>query len=350
MKELLAYPNITIRSAMKRLSKIGQKCLVIIDKKNLLLGTLSDGDIRKAILNGFSMNDSVENIYQKNSKFINEKDYNPLDAKKLFIENNYDLIPIINGEGKVKKILMLESILRGVDSRIKKKLNAPVVIMAGGKGTRMEPFTKILPKPLIPVHDKPIIEHIIDRFKSFGCNSFHLSVNYKSRILKAYFEELNPSHSYKFINESKPLGTAGSLKELSGKFNEPFFVTNCDIIIKADYFSLYQFHEKNSYDITLVASTKEYIIPYGTCKLNENGSLDALSEKPSFDFLINTGLYIVNPDLLDLIPPNQFYHITDLINEAKKQNMNIGVYPIDENLWIDVGQWAEYKQATENLL
>ena len=240
MKELVAYPNITIRSAMKRLSKIGQKCLVIIDKKNALLGTLSDGDIRKAILNGVSMNESVENIYQKNSKFINEKDYNSLDAKKLFIENNYDLIPIINGEGKVKKILLLESILRGVDSRIKKKLNAPVVIMAGGKGTRMEPFTKILPKPLIPVHDKPIIEHIIDRFKSFGCNSFHLSVNYKSRILKAYFEELNPSYTYKFINESKPLGTAGSLKELSSKFNEPFFVTNCDIIIKADYFSLYQ--------------------------------------------------------------------------------------------------------------
>ena len=177
--------------------------------------------------------------------------------------------------------------------------------MAGGKGTRLEPFTKILPKPLVPVHEKPIIEHIIKMFTEYGCNDFYLTVNYKSKILKAYFEEINPEYTIKFIEEEKPLGTAGSLKYLSGMLESPFFVTNCDIIVKSNYHSLYKFHKEGNYDLTLVASAKEYIIPYGTCDLNGDGSLSNINEKPQFDFLINTGLYLINPNLLELIKENQ---------------------------------------------
>ena len=145
------------------------------------------------------------------------------------------------------------------------------------------------------------------------------------------------------------MGTAGSLQYLKGKFDKPFFVTNCDIIIKADYASLYEFHKKNNYDITLVASTKEYIIPYGTCELNGDGHLSHINEKPKFDFLINTGLYVLNPDILQLIPKNKFYHITHLIEDAKNQGKKVGVFPVDDDVWIDIGQWAEYKKAMKSL-
>jgi NDP-sugar pyrophosphorylase family protein len=206
-----------------------------------------------------------------------------------------------------------------------------------------------LPKPLVPIHEKPIIEHIIERFTELGCSDFYITVNYKGKILKAYFEELNLDYKVHFLDENEPLGTAGSLRLLDGQFNQPFFVTNCDIIIKANYNSLYEFHRKGGYEITLVASAKEYVIPYGTCELNGDGHLSHINEKPHYDFLINTGLYVLNPEVLKLIPKNKFYHITHLIEDAKNQGKKVGVFPIDDEAWIDVGQWAEYKKVMELL-
>ena len=174
-------------------------------------------------------------------------------------------------------------------------------------------------------------------------------MNYKGRILKAFFDELNPEYKIQFIEEKESLGTAGSLNLLENKIKEPFFVTNCDIIIKADYVSLQDFHIKGGYDITLVASAKEYIIPYGTCELNKQGHLLRIDEKPSYDFLINTGLYMLNPKVLKLIPKNTFFHITHLIENVKGHGMNVGVYPIDDDAWVDVGEWSEYKKAVERL-
>ncbi len=347
MKDITVKPGITIRQAMKTLSRIGEKCLVIVNEKNKLLGTLSDGDLRKAILKGAIMENPIKDFYQKNPTKLVEGKYRLDEAKKIFTKNKFDLIPVVDVQGKLTDILLWETVLRnGVKSQ-KEKLNVPVVIMAGGKGTRMEPFTKILPKPLVPVHEKPIIEHIIESFTNVGCSDFYLTVNYKSRILKAYFEELQPSYGIHFVEEQEPMGTAGSLRFLVEKFNQPFFVTNCDIIIKADYASLYEFHQKDAYDLTLVASTKEYIIPYGTCKLNSEGHLSHINEKPRYDFLINTGLYVLNPDVLQMIPEKKYYHITHLIEHVKNVGKKVGVFPIDDDEWIDVGQWAEYQRATE---
>ena len=172
-------------------------------------------------------------------------------------------------------------------------------------------------KPLIPVHEKPIIEHIIEKFTDVGSQDFYLTINYKGKIMKAYFDELSPKYNVSFVEEIEPLGTAGSLRYLNGKFATPFFVTNCDIIINIDHANLMKYHKEEKNDITLVASTKEYIIPYGTCELSSNGDLSHINEKPKYDFLINTGLYILNPELLDLIPENKFYHITHLIEDSK---------------------------------
>ena len=223
------------------------------------------------------------------------------------------------------------------------------VIMAGGKGTRLEPFTKVLPKPLIPIHEKPIIEHIIEKFFNIGVNDYYFTLNYKKRIIKAYFDELQPEYSIRFIEEETPLGTAGSLRLLEGMLSGSFFVTNCDVIINANYYDIFTFHEKNGYDITLVASAKEYVIPYGTCELSGNGELLHINEKPKLDFLINTGLYVLKPKMIDLIPPKQIYHITELVEKAINNGNRVGVYPISDDSWIDVGQWAEYKQALEKI-
>jgi len=349
MKDIIVNPDITIRQAMKKLSQSGEKCLVIVDEKNTLLGTLSDGDLRKAILNGSKMNNSIHNIFQPKPTMLISGKYSNDEARKLFTKNKFDLIPVVDEMGKLLDVLLWDEIFKNGEKNQKEKLNVPVVIMAGGKGTRMEPFTKVLPKPLVPIHDKPIIEHIIDSFTDVGVHEFVLTVNYKARIMKAFFEELNPDYTVYFIEEKTPLGTAGSLKFLENKFDYPFLVTNCDIIIKTDYVDLYKFHQKNDYDITLVASMKNYIIPYGTCELNGEGNLKRINEKPEYDFLVNTGLYVLNPNVMKLIPEGKLYHITHLIDDAKKDGKRIGVYPIADDAWIDVGQWAEYQKAVEQL-
>jgi dTDP-glucose pyrophosphorylase len=347
MKNITVQPNITIRQSMKKLNQSGEKCLIIIDNKGILLGTLSDGDLRKAILNGSEMNDSIHNIYQSNPTVLIDGKYKVADVKKIFTQQRFDLIPVVNNRGELIDIILWDEILKNGKKDQKEKLNVPVVIMAGGKGTRMEPFTMVLPKPLVPINEKPIIEHIIERFTDIGCLYFHLTINYKGKILKAFFEELQPNYSLSFIDEKEPLGTAGSLQYLNGKFDKPFFVTNCDIIIKADYVSLYEFHQKNNYDITLVASAKEYVIPYGTCELNGDGHLSRINEKPKYDFLVNTGLYVLNPDVLNFIPKDKFYHITHLIEDLKNSGKKVGVFPVDDDDWIDIGQWAEYKKAID---
>ena len=349
MKNITIKPDITIHQAMKKLGKAGERCLVVADDGSRLLGTLSDGDVRKAILRGFSFGDSIKTIFQANPTVLVKGEYEIEDARQLFIRHKYDLIPIVDQSETLLDVLFLESVIKIGDEKPGKKLDTPVVIMAGGKGTRLEPFTKVLPKPLVPIHDKPVIEHIIERFTDVGVNKFILTVNYKAKIMKAFFEELNPEYIVDFVEEIVPLGTAGSLKYMESKFKEPFVVTNCDIIIKADYLDLYAFHKKNNYAITLVASMKNYTIPYGTCKLNGDGHLSRINEKPSYEFLINTGLYVLNPDVLKLIPKNKVYHITHLIEDVKKIGKKVGVYPIDDEAWIDIGQWAEYKQAIDKL-
>ena len=348
MKNITVKLDITIRQAMKTLDKTAEKCLLVLDEDDKLLGSLTDGDLRRSILAGANVSENISECYNKNATTFTQGNYTQEDATRVLRDKKLDLIPIIDKDGKVVDYLTWLNI-NGERQNNKVLDDISVVIMAGGKGTRMEPFTKVLPKPLIPIHEKPIIEHIIERFTDIGCSDLHLTVNYKGKILKAYFEELKPDYSVSFVDENEPLGTAGSLQCLRGKFDKPFFVTNCDIIIKADYVNLYEFHQKGEYDITLVASAKEYIIPYGTCELNGDGHLSHINEKPKYDFLINTGLYVLNPNVLKLIPEDKFYHITHLIEDAKNQGKKVGVFPIDDDAWIDIGQWAEYKKATELL-
>jgi NDP-sugar pyrophosphorylase family protein len=231
----------------------------------------------------------------------------------------------------------------------KRRLDLPVVIMAGGRGTRLAPFTNVLPKPLIPVGNRTVIEIIIEQFLPYGLDRFHISVNYKSKILKSFFEELAPSYSIEYLLEDEPRGTAGSLRALYAPTTDPLMVTNCDIIVQADYAELISFHSDHAYDITLVASLKDYHIPYGVCELEAGGSLGKITEKPQYSFLVNTGMYIVRRDRLNLIPEGEPCDMPDFMNRVKQAGGRVGVFPIGENAWIDTGEWTEYRKSVESL-
>tara|TARA_Y100000816_G_C26061740_1_gene557576 strand:- start:829 stop:1491 length:663 start_codon:yes stop_codon:yes gene_type:complete len=217
--------------------------------------------------------------------------------------------------------------------------------MAGGKGTRLKPFTNILPKPLIPIKDKTAIEVIIENLRSYGLDNFTISIHEKSEIIKAFFHELQPKFKVNFIKEPKPLGTIGSLNLLNKKkIKNNILITNCDILSNFDLIDFYNFHKDNNFDLTLVASEKRFEIPYGVCKIFNEGKLKSVEEKPSFDFLVNIGVYIVNKKVINLIPKNKFYNANELINRSKKKGLKVGVFPVSENNWKDTGQWSEFSK------
>ena len=345
MKDITIHPKATIKEAMEALDKTAEKVLLVVDENKVLIGCLTDGDIRRYILKGRDLTGTIEKAYNANPVFVFQEDFDTEKIKAVFLKNKLDVIPILDQDRKVINFITWEKAFGNNRKPMNQKLDAPVVIMAGGKGTRLEPFTRVLPKPLIPVGDKPVIDHIIDRFREYGISEFYLTIYHMSKIIRAYFEEKAPDYSVGFAEEDEPRGTAGSLKLIADKLNRPFFVSNCDVIIETDYADLYRFHMKNKYDITLVASTKQFNIPYGICELNAEGSLERIEEKPEYSFLVNTGLYVLTPSVLKLIPDNGLFHITHLMEKVKENGGAVGVYPISERAWIDVGQWAEYRNA-----
>lgn len=344
MKSLLIRETATVKEAMKALNASAKNGLIVVNADGVLLGMLTDGDIRRFILKSNSLDSAIGTAYNKDPQFISKDNFDLEQVKEIMLRLEIDIIPIVDENRVVVDFINWESAF-GDEPTINKKIDAMVVIMAGGKGTRMEPFTLVLPKPLIPIQDKPIIEHIIETFLGYGIMDYYLTVNYKAQIMKAYFQERNPDYQVHFIEENKPLGTAGSLKLLESSSPKPIIVSNCDILIKTDMWELTQFHLKGEYDLTLVASLKHYRIPYGICELNEKGHLDHIKEKPEYQMLVNTGLYVLDPGVLKLIPDDEFMNITTLMDMIKKNGGKVGVYPVGEDDWIDIGQWQEYKNT-----
>ncbi len=269
MKDLnkhIVLDTYSIRQAIKIMDKGGIGFCVCLNSKEKVIGVLTDGDFRRAVLSEVSLDEPVEEIINK--KFISvQKDHNKSEIREIFADSVVQHLPVLEGDKLVD--LYTEDVFFGIDNRSSRTLlSNPVVIMAGGKGKRMDPFTRILPKPLIPIGDDPIIKVIMDEFRKFGMDNFHISIKDKGQMIKAYFHDHDLPYCIQYIEENKPLGTAGSLLQLKSKLNEPFFVSNCDIIIHADYASVLDFHVQGKYDLTLVASMRHYVIPYGVCDVD----------------------------------------------------------------------------------
>jgi len=339
----------TIRQAMEQLEKTEEKIVFVVDEESRLVGSLTDGDIRRWILSDGDLKAEVHRICNRNP-YVAKEGFAIEQVRAEMINGNFGCVPVISPSREVVQLVFWKQLFQGeVAVKSKRQLNLPVVIMAGGRGTRLAPFTNVLPKPLIPVGDKTIIELIIDQFLPYGLDQFHLSINYKSKILKSFFEELTPEYSVSFLEEREPRGTAGALRALYSSVPENLIVTNCDIVIEADLAELVSFHQDNDYDLTLVASLKDYNIPYGVCELEKGGSLARIKEKPQYSFLINTGMYVVRRDRLDLIPEETKCDMTDFIEKIKLAGGRIGVFPIGENAWTDTGEWTEYRKALDHL-
>ena len=267
-----------------------------------------------------------------------------IDYEKIMQEKVITALPIIDREQKIVNIHFLEKKIEN-----KKQLNLPVIIMAGGKGSRLKPFTEILPKPLIPIGGKTITEHIISRFQEYGCTHFDIIVNYKKNLIKSYFQDNENHYDICFVEEPEFWGTAGGLKLIENRYNTSFFITNCDILVQTDYAQVIEYHKQNANLITIVCAKKKVVIPYGTIETDQTGQIISFREKPEFEFITNTGLYLVEPEFIEKIPEQTFIHITNVIQKCIEQGEKVGTYIIDEENWMDMGQLEELNRMKSKL-
>ena len=351
MKNLFITETDTIKETLKKLDKTAEKVLMIIDDKGKLIGTITDGDIRRYLLQGNSLEDNIQGVYCRNPLYIKKSELQIETIREILLKRKIELLPIIDQNFNVIDYITWDQAFSEEEQFIlkKEKINVPVIVMAGGEGTRLEPFTKILPKPLIPVGEKTIIERIMHEFQEYGVNEFHITLNYKGEMIKAYLNGINHNLKLDYIFEEKFLGTAGSLKLLEKSISETFIVSNCDIIVKANYADVINFHKNNESYLTILSSIQHYQIPYGVIKFKKDGEVIELVEKPEHSYTINTGVYIMNRDCLRFIPESKFFHMTDLINELLKNKRRVLTYPVNENDYMDIGQWEEYKKSIEKL-
>lgn len=350
IKTFLINKDITIKQSMLRLTEKGIKILFITDENQKLIGTLTDGDIRRGITRGIELTSKIEEVIKKDYFSTNVNDENVKQkAHDLMKEHLIEFIPILDNSGRVVDIISWYEGLASGPINIKRPIfDNPVVIMAGGKGTRLDPFTKILPKPLIPLGEKPIVEVIMDRFYERGFHKFKLVINHKKEMIKLYFSENKQPYELELIEENQYSGTVGGLIFLKGKINDTFIFTNCDTLIEGDYSEFTNWHKENQNILTIIGSHKEVNVPYGVLSMN-NGSLFEMIEKPKYDLFVNTGSYVMEPDIFDYLIDNEKMDIDQLITKIKLSNKDkVGVCPC-WGRWFDVGQWDEYKKTLKYL-
>jgi dTDP-glucose pyrophosphorylase len=344
LSQFIIDKDSSIIEAMSLIDK-NSRGIVFVCENDVVLATLSDGDIRRHILAGKPLTASVLEAahYKFHALPINSsKD----QINELCDKFSLNVIPGIDLYGKLAAVFFKDEYVPPLPI----KIDIPVVVMAGGKGTRLYPYTKILPKPLIPIGDITITEHIMGKFTEFGCNRFTIIVNHKKEMIKAYFyENKMPDIFVSFIEEEKFLGTGGGLSLLRNKMAGSFFFTNCDILLLENYGAIYAHHKASGNMLTMICATKTLAFPYGTVDVGEDGNIRSLREKPSYSFLTNTGFYIIEAEFLDYVPDDTFIHITDIIQNCIDRGKKIGIYPVSEGQWLDMGNHEDMEKMRNRI-
>lgn len=340
--DILIEKKECIRKALKQLEEVRCKVIYVVEQGKLV-GSISDGDIRRYVLNNGNVDLEVSNIANKSPNFLNHYERDKIE--EIFKNSELYSIPIVNYNQEIVEIIFRDG------KRIKRdyKLEIPVVMMAGGKGTRLYPYTKILPKALVPIGDIPIAERILDGFKDFGCNQVYMIVNHKKEMIYSYFAGIEKKYEITYIEEKIPLGTGGGLYLLRDYVKETFFLINCDIIVDANYSEIWNYHKKEGNFITIVVAQYHQTIPYGVVKFDGGRKYLGMIEKPQKDYYISTGMYIVDKDLIYTMPEAQTLSFPDLIEYYKNQGKKIGVYTISESAYMDMGQLEELERMREKL-
>lgn len=348
LQSLLISNDKTIKEAMQKLNETSEKILFAVNEEGKLLGTITDGDIRRGIINGLKVSEKVGKIMHEDFTAVKlHHSDSEENVRELMVKNKFEQIPVLDERGVIVNVILWTDFLEG-KGPVKQRHHLPnsVVIMAGGKGTRLDPFTRILPKPLIPIGNKPVIEIIMERFYQYGFYKFTYVLNYKKAYLKLFLQENSFPYTIDWVEEEEFLGTAGGLSLLQERVHDTFYVTNCDSILEIDFEKALSWHKEHQAAITIIGCHNEVKIPFGVLELS-NGKLERILEKPVHDVIINTGVYIMEPRIISYILPGRSMDTDELINEVLKKE-KVSVYPIYGG-WFDLGQWEEYNKAIENI-
>lgn len=346
LEKYISKPDISIVDAMRKIDENAGMTLIIVDEEHRLVGCVSDGDIRRSLIFDGKMDKPIGKVMNISPKYVCE--ISDLDDtwKK---HPDLPMIPVVDEYLHVKAIGVWSGFNVSRKKSVGQLLGVPVVIMAGGKGTRLYPYTKILPKPLIPIGDIPILERIIDKYTEYGISNYYLTVNYKKGMIRSYFDELKPPYRLHYVEEGTPLGTAGSLRLIEENFNCPIFVANCDTLIDADYEDIYRQHMESGSVITIVSALKNFSIPYGVLHSEEGGIVTEMREKPSMSYFINTGMYVINPEIINMIPEGQVFHMPMLAEILMDKGKKVMIYPVSEESFLDMGEFEEMKRMEKKL-
>ncbi len=332
--------TISIKQAMFKLNDLGADLtLFVVDEFNHLVGVVTDGDIRRGLINGFAINDNVNSIMNKHFHFIRLNDYS-VEILGKFRDRGIKLLPLIDDNFFIIEIYNLLNTLS--------ILPIDVVIMAGGRGERLRPLTDVVPKPMLLIGDKPILEHNIDRLAKFGVKNIYISVKYLSDQIINYFNDgSNKNLNIKYITEENPLGTVGALSQISNFENETILIMNSDILSNINFEDFYTSFRNDSASLSIAATGYKVNIPYAVLECTEN-NVQAFKEKPTYTYYSNAGIYLIKKELLKLIPKDTFYNATDLIEELIKMNEKVTSFEI-RDYWLDIGKHDDFKKANKDI-
>jgi len=332
--------NSTIKYALELLSSVGlDTILFAINENKQLIGSITDGDIRRGLLKGLSIENPIAEIINSNPKFIRKENYS-IDEIKNLRNNNYKVIPVLDKNGVIINIISFRSILS--------YLPIDVVIMAGGLGSRLKPLTDETPKPLVKIGDKTIIDYNIDRLMSFGVDDFWISVRYLADQIKEHLGNGNSRNvSIEYVSEDTPLGTIGAVRKINNFKHDFVLITNSDILTNLNYENFFEdFIEKDA-DMSVVTIPYDVEIPYAIMETNGNNILSFI-EKPTYTYYSNGGIYLVKKSILKNIPKNKFFNSTDLMELLLEKKLNLISYPMHD-YWLDIGKPKDYLKAQKDI-
>lgn len=349
-ENLSIAPSALLLEAARRMDQVRRKLLLVVDKDRFV-GLISIGDIQRAILKNVSLQEEIR-THLRNDIIVCRESDTPEWIRNEMLRCRAEFMPILDAEGHLSDLVFWEDLFGDEQQKVQKKaLDYPVVIMAGGLGMRMRPLTNILPKPLLPYKNSSILEHIIEHFRQAGCRTFYLSLNYKASMIRHYLEQhTNLDVDIHYVEETMPLGTAGSLSLLKDKLERPFFVSNCDILVNQDLHEFAAYHQQHQNKLSVLAALKHQELPYGSIQTGENGRVLGLDEKPQMTFKVNSGIYLLEPECFDHITDNQVYHMTHLIQDLMDTNKPVGAFPVNEGDWTDLGDFKAYKSIVMGII
>jgi len=331
--------NATIKEALGIIDSGAMQIALVVDDNDKLLGTLTDGDIRRGILRGLDLDSSIETIVFKEpaiAKISSTKE----EILKIALSKKLHQIPIVDDNGIVLDLKEIEEL---VEPKIKTNR---VILMVGGLGTRLRPLTQDTPKPMLKVGNKPILQTIVEKFAEYGFVSITMCVNFNASIIRDYFSDGREfGVNIDYVLEQKRMGTAGALSLLKEHPSEPFFVMNGDLLTNVNFEHIFNYHVLNKATATMCVREYDYEVPYGVVKMNDNKIIE-IAEKPVQKFFVSAGIYMLSPEILDLIPKNEFYDMPALFEKLIKLSKNVISFPIRE-YWLDIGRMEEYQRANE---